>query len=234
MPDEFKLQIYLARHGETWGNLAFSTGQENSPKTEADSHDPQLTPWGLRQAQLLGERLSLQRFDAIFCSTLVRAVSTAYETSVRQPQGPVPVELLWDLVETGTPWNYTGYSIEEIQSRYPAVVSSRFLQGTAADRITEELKDAQMSYMNRATQCIAYFRDRFQNGEKIFVVAHGGFNTYITRAALGLDNSNDFNFCQENTGLTKIKYFLDDKARLSYSNDTSHLYAEKKLLTFSL
>jgi len=232
MPDEYKLQIYLTRHGETWGNLP-SDDSNKSRKTEEERHDPGLTPWGLKQAQLLGERLSLKRFDAIFSSPLIRAVSTAFETSIRQPKGPVQIELITDLMEIGTPWSYTGFPVEEIKHRYSCVASRESIISTE-DWIEAEKDDEREAYMRRAEHCIAYFRNRFRDGERVFVVAHGSFNTYLIRAALGLNNTNDFNFCQENTGLTKIKYFMDDKARLSYSNETSHLFAEKPNITFSL
>jgi broad specificity phosphatase PhoE len=109
-----------------------------------------------------------------------------------------------------------------------------FIKGDETDWTTEENLDVELARLKRAETCIEYFKKRFQNGEKIFVVAHGTFNTYLTRAALGLKNTSGFNFCQENTGLTKIKYFLDGKARLSYSNDTSHLFSDNGHLTFSL
>ena len=234
MPDEYKLQLYFTRHGETWGNIPFSDELGRNPETEAERHDPELTSWGLKQAQLLGERLSLKRFDVIFSSPLIRAVSTAYETSIRQPGGPVPIEILPDLFEIGTPWEYTGYPLDEIIRRFPSVSSKILIHNTANDWMKAEAEDEREAYLKRAEHCIAYFRSRFQNGESIFVVAHGSFNTFLTRAALGLNNSNDFNFCQENTGLTKVKYFLDDKARLSYLNETSHLFAEKPNITFSL
>ena len=114
MPDEFELQIYLARHGESLGNLAFAQGGGQDQQTQADKHDPELTPRGRTQAVLLGERLSRERFDAIFSSSLVRAVSTAHEVSIRQPGGAVPVEVLRDLAETGTPWSYIGYPLDAL------------------------------------------------------------------------------------------------------------------------
>lgn len=234
MQDEFELQIYLARHGESLGNLAFAQGGGQDQQTQADKHDPELTPRGRTQAVLLGERLSRERFDAIFSSSLVRAVSTAHEVSIRQPGGAVPVEVLRDLAETGTPWSYIGYPLDALRRRYPEVESSRCLHDDITVWMNAEKEDERTAHMTRAEHCIRYFRGRFHSGEKIFVAAHGSFNTYLIRAALGLNNSNDFNFCQENTGLTKIKYFLDSKARLSYANDTSHLYAENPQLAFSL
>lgn len=233
MPDEYKLQIYLTRHGETWGNLPSPQGVGPDQRTQFERHDPELTPLGLKQARLLGKRLSQKRFDAIFSSPLIRAVSTAFETSILQPGGIVPIELISDLREVGTPWDYPGYTIEEMNKRYPCLSSLTSIQ-SAAYWADMEADDEREALMRRAEGCINRFRSLFQNGESIFVVAHGTFNTYLTRAALGLNNTNDFNFCQENTGLTKIKYFLDGKARLSYSNETSHLFSENPGLTFTL
>ncbi len=228
------LQIYLTRHGETWGNLpSLQNDDEMKQRTEYEKHDPELTPLGLKQVQLLGKRLSLKRLDAIFSSPLIRAVATARETSALQPGGAVPVELINDLREAGTPWDYQGYPLEELKKRYPCVTSLESIRN-APYWAALETEDSREAYMKRAESCVALFRSRFQNGESIFVVAHGTFNTYLTRAALGLNNSNDFNFCQENTGLTKIKYFLDGKARLSYSNETSHLFSEMPGITFTL
>ncbi|HZK38615.1 MAG TPA: histidine phosphatase family protein, partial [Clostridia bacterium] len=220
---------------ESLGNIPQTfPGEEKREKTPAEQHDPELTPLGQKQAGLLGERLKLQKFDAIFSSTLIRAILTAHEVSTRQPGHRMPIEPIHDLVETGTPWDYSGHSVQALQSRGAKVLAPRFIQGDAEDWITAEKLDEQEAHLKRAQRCIHYFKDRFQQGEKILVVAHGSFNTYLIRAALALNNTNDFNFCQENTALTKVKYFLDGEARLSYSNDTSHLYAENKHLTFSL
>lgn len=234
MPDEYKLQLYLTRHGETWGNLPPLPESELNPEIHGTRHDPELTPLGRHQAQLLGERLRVVRFAAVFSSPLIRAVGTAYETTVRQLGEPVPIEIIPDLAEIGTPWNYEGVPFKKLQCRYPNAGNCPNYQKASADWDALEAENKEEAYLLRAKNCITYFRNRFQNGESIFVVAHGSFNTFLTRAALGLSNQSDFNFCQENTGLTKIKYFLDDTVRLSYSNDTSHLYAENPQITRTL
>ncbi|NLP47759.1 MAG: histidine phosphatase family protein [Clostridiales bacterium] len=234
MSDEFLLQIYIARHGESWGNVRFAKGEEPVYKTRAEKLDPELTPLGVEQAALLGKRLGGLSFDAIFASSLIRAVSTAHEVWARQPQGAPQIEVLRDLVENGTPWDYAGYPPEVIKERYPHVKGVEFLGLDEDEWARFELEDPQASRLERARLCINYFRDRFQKGENIFIAAHGGFNTYLTRAALGLTNENGFNFCQENTGLTKIKYFTDGRLRLSYSNDTSHLYELMPGITYTL
>lgn len=233
MPDEFRLQIYLTRHGESRGNVVSDNGGRYNPPDEYERHNPELTPRGVEQAGFLAERLGLYRFDAMFSSPLVRAAATAQAVSSRQPGGVVPVELLKDLMEVGTPWDYAGYSFEQLKTRFPSVDSLSCLVESEQWRKAEE-ENPQDAYLARAQTCIRYIRERFSRGERVFIAAHGSFNTYLIRAALGLTNASDFNFCQENTALTKIKYFPDGKPRLSYANDTSHLFVDKPELTFSL
>jgi broad specificity phosphatase PhoE len=62
------MYLYIIRHGETYGNL---TGDGF---TETD-----LTDKGLKQAFLLGERFKDEKIDAIYTSTLIRAVRTGGE-----------------------------------------------------------------------------------------------------------------------------------------------------------
>lgn len=233
LPDEFRLQIYLTRHGESRGNVVSDNGGQYNPPNEHERHNPELTPRGVEQAGLLAERLRLHRFDAMFSSPLVRAVATAQAVSALQPGEAVPLELLADLTEVGTPWDYAGYPPDALISRFPGVASLRALV-PAEEWHAAEVQDPQEAYLLRAQTCIRYIKERFYRGERVFIAAHGSFNTYLIRAALGLTNVADFNFCQENTALTKIKYFPDGKPRLSYANDTSHLFQNKPELTFSL
>ena len=234
MSDDTLLQIYIARHGESWGNVHFAEGEEPEYKNEHERLDPELTPLGVEQAALLGERLSGLRFDAIFSSFLVRAIGTAHEVWTRQVKPAAEIEVLRDLVESGTPWDYAGYPVKTIKERFPEVKSVEFLGLDEEEWGRFEREEPHESRLERARLCMNYFRSRFEKGENIFVAAHGGFNTYLTKAALGLTNENDFGFCQENTGLTKIKYYVDGRVRLSYANDTSHLYEKMPGVTFTL
>ncbi|UNK20736.1 histidine phosphatase family protein [Paenibacillus sp. N3/727] len=60
--------LYLTRHGQTeWNLVRKMQGHMDSP----------LTQLGVQQAQWLGERLSTVPFDAIYCSSSPRAITTA-------------------------------------------------------------------------------------------------------------------------------------------------------------
>ena len=230
----YKLQIYLARHAESEGNIPRSEITGGGPGEERARHDPDLTPLGVRQAKLLAKRLSGERFDAIFASPLLRAARTARAVAAAQPGEKIKITFLRELREAGTPWSYDGSDGRELGQvcRGYAGELVSLLPGTDWEAL--EASDRDAAHLERAYVCARYFRETFFTGERIFVVAHGTFNTYLIRALLEMGNEQDFNFCQENTGLTKVKYFIDSGRRLSYANDTSHLYACAPGLSFSL
>jgi 2,3-bisphosphoglycerate-dependent phosphoglycerate mutase len=57
------MELVLIRHG--------------LPERRADTDDPPLTPDGLDQAARVARLLARERFDAVFASTMVRAIQTA-------------------------------------------------------------------------------------------------------------------------------------------------------------
>ena len=210
---EVTLQLLFARHAESLGNV--ETTQEY------DRADPALTAHGVLQAQLLGERLAAGRLDAVFASPLTRAVHTACE--VAQRQSPVlRVELLPELMEVDTPPDCTGCPREILSSRFPLA-----LPCTEKSPAGGELCLGEENYeirTLRAERCVDYLCSRFNSGERILVVSHGGFTGFFLRTALGLADEDIFRWCSYNTGLFKIKYYKDEKPKLAYANDTSHLY----------
>ncbi len=226
------LEVYLTRHGESLGNIPRPEGSREAALFAQNPENPPLSDLGERQIVLLGERLSGIHFDAMFTSPLHRALDTALAVAQRQSAPAAPLELLTDLVEAGTRAGYAGDAPELLVARhtnciYPKDGPQQWLEYTGAQEPNEDR-------LARARRLAQYFRTRFQSGEKIFVCAHGTFNTYLIRALLGMDNSVDFNFCQENTNLSKVKYYYNGLVRLSFMNDVSHLYAEIPDLSFTL
>lgn len=61
------MKIYIVRHGET---------EENIKKTYYGDIDCHLTPNGIKQAELVGEKLRYINFDKVFCSEKKRAKET--------------------------------------------------------------------------------------------------------------------------------------------------------------
>ncbi len=93
--------LYLVRHGE---HMDAEHGLEDGP----------LSPRGRRQAELLADRLSGVRLDAVWHSPLERAAETARAVGDRLPSvSPEPSALLFDCVPTGmtadTPGAYEAF-----------------------------------------------------------------------------------------------------------------------------
>ena len=79
------------------------------------------------------------------------------------------------------------------------------------------------SAYKRAVNIINRLKAQFTADERIIIFAHGTFNNYLTNAAIGFPVRDDFNFCQENTGLTCIKFMPDGHIKIEFSNDYCHL-----------
>lgn len=75
----------------------------------------------------------------------------------------------------------------------------------------------------RAKKAVEELKKRFSKDEKIIIFAHGTFNNCLINAAIGFPVRDNFNFCQENTGLTCIKFMPDGKTKIEFANDYCHL-----------
>src|SRR2546421_645446 len=74
------MRLILVRHGESeWNRISRYQGQADAPLSEL----------GLRQAEALGQRLALEKIDAIYASPLQRALRTAEAIARFHPRVPV-------------------------------------------------------------------------------------------------------------------------------------------------
>ena len=198
------MYLYIIRHGETYGNL------NGDGFTETD-----LTDNGLRQAFLLGERFKDERIDAIYTSTLIRAVRTGNE--IYKYHKNANFNIFTTLMEKGTDKDYTGLPDDVLENIVPAtIIRDRTPLGE------EDQEDA----LERAKKVINTILSENDDNSNIVIVAHGMFNTYLILAATGLGLIPNFNFSQDNTGVTLIRYLYEDnvkKTKLTYVNDCSHL-----------
>jgi broad specificity phosphatase PhoE len=105
--------FYLTRHGQTeWNLVNKMQGHQDSP----------LTQTGVQQAQWLGERLSTIPFNAIYCSTSPRAVTTAGIISGDRSTKVVTLDSLKE-INMGL---WEGQHIEQITQDYPTQFSQFF------------------------------------------------------------------------------------------------------------
>ena len=216
--------LYIARHGQSNGN----TGADNTL-------DPLLSEVGLRQAELLGEYLSDVKFDAIFASTLTRAIQTAAGVAARQPGGPAPIEVLADLVECGTTPGWKGKSKEELLEIYPNLILTE--DSVPPDYPEWEDESIEIEHLARGYRAMSYIKQRFDpySDKKILLVAHGGFNQKLLSAAMGWGNVGGVIYSQRNTCLNLVEYFRESngapRTRLRYINDVTHLIGKECPIT---
>ena len=201
---EEKFEIFYVRHGET--DVSLLEGR--------DTCDVNLSETGVKQAELLGERLAGAHFDAVFSSPLVRAVRTAAAVC-RKLDGQPEIELLPQIIENGSSYGYFGESVEYLSRYYDKLKPNTDLP-LMYDNLEDSDNDA------RARAVIDYFKSRFTYGQKIIAFAHGSFGNHFLPQAVEMGEGN-YILSINNTSLSKIKYTSDGKQRLSFVNDFSHL-----------
>lgn len=226
MTAEIELELYIVRHGESMSNA----GQEEGLSYEFRTDSP-LSPKGERQAELLGKYFSEFSLDYIISSGLRRAMQTAYQVGINQPEnGAKQVELHKIFSERNTSSTCRSRSIEEIKKEFPIMIpalGTKPEDGTVhhGDNDTEEMTYA------RAQEAVKYLRDRFKNGEKVMLVAHAAFLTDMLFVMLGLDREQVFDPSFNNTGITKLIFFKEGTAPYAdvhevFHNAVPHLYDE--------
>lgn len=217
------MELYLVRHGESMAQ----TGESNAMEDEY-KFDPPLSAKGLREAELLGEYLKDLPLDHILCSGMRRALRTAYEIVIRQPEnGAKKAEVHKIFTECGTSPDTRGRSVPEIQKELPCMIPA---EGTdmLEPQIVYSERDDDNALFERGKQAIKYLQSRFHNGEKVLVAAHAAFNTFMFWAGLGIKLPQEFDPAFHNTSITKIVFFEKGTApyadiHLIYHNAVPHL-----------
>jgi broad specificity phosphatase PhoE len=140
--------LILVRHGETdWNRLGRYQGTSDIPLNEL----------GLRQAELVGERLSSEHIDAIIASPLVRAYATAEAIALGAGSGKIVKNR--DLMERAY-GDAEGMTIPEREAAYPG--------GEWPGLETPEQVFA------RARRILDLVVEEYA-GKTVVVVSHGGF-----------------------------------------------------------
>lgn len=115
-------------------------------------------------------------------------------------------------IQTATP-------LSELQNVPITVINSIYEVGAFGE---ETLDDVQ----KRAKSAVAEIREKYGDKENIIAFAHGTFNNHFIKAACGITSGDDFNFCQENTGVTIVRFIIDNgqpRIKLELANDARHL-----------
>ena len=224
-----ELELYIIRHGQSMGNAGYDG---RTDLTQKEMHDPVLTEKGLSQAQKAGIRLSETDFDAVYSSAMLRAVQTATEILKFQKK-PKDLNVLPVACEMMFAPEYKGVTMAEIKEINPNAVLA---EGVDPDSpmIYSATKENDESYAyERANLVLCYLRERYRNGEKVALVSHAAFMTYIVFTLMGFSEKCPcFDISFSNTGITKVIFYkpgtnVYGDTVFEFINDTAHLTENK-------
>ncbi len=218
-------ELLLIRHGESLANAARDGDDDGG-----ELIDSVLSEKGEAQARALGEFYKSETIDTVFASGLKRAVQTAGALASKQANNCV--NILPYACEIGMPVDYPGQSIESL-SALRSDVSLRLADGVdPAEPFSvpdPTPGDFEERYFERAKRVLDYMDDRFNGGERVALVSHAGFLTYIIFYLLGFrDMQPKQDFRLSNTGVTRILFYEPDTNKygdviFDCVNDRSHL-----------
>jgi broad specificity phosphatase PhoE len=180
------LKIHLVRHAEALNDDGI------------DSHGPQLTPHGVRQAQRLGKRLSKERYAAIYSSDLTRAQQTA--DAIAQHHSDDALTLTRDLREVACAHTAAGMSRTTLHD----------------DRSIREEKEA-------IERVIHHLLDAHNQGETILVVSHGNITRSLIPMLGHIDPAKAPLFEIFNASLSIVDIWPSKRAVVRLVNCVSHL-----------
>lgn len=115
-------------------------------------------------------------------------------------------------IQTATP-------LSELQNIPITIIHTLHEVGAFGDECIGEVQ-------KRAKDVVAKIREKYGDKENVIAFAHGTFNNHFIKAACGITSGEDFNFCQENTGVTIVRFIIDNgqpRIKLELANDARHL-----------
>ena len=184
--------LYLVRHGQTPYNAEHRLqGQTDIPLSEV----------GREQARLLGERLKAEgaRFDALYCSRLMRARETAGIIGSYIGLEPVVIEGVEE-IDLGL---FENHSFEECAVLYPLAYADFKEKGNLSNAHGGE---SSYEVLNRARKALLALPEA-KKGSAL-VVSHGAVIGFIRAFIAGADLVNVSDFIPGNAEAV----LLDDEA----------------------
>lgn len=206
-------KLILIRHGETqWNRERRMQGHSDSPLSEV----------GLRQAQLLAQRMKNFEFHALYCSDSGRAHHTA-RTVAEVTGHKLIVEPRLRERHFGL---FEGLTAVEIQERH-AEAYEKF-KSRDPDYAVPGGESA-AAFRERALACLAEIAMRHPS-EVVVIVTHGLVCDIAYRAAKDIDLMARRDFHLVNAGLNHFR-FEDGRWHVDHWGDAAHLDVELTTVT---
>ncbi len=194
LKNEDILEIIFIRHAET----------NYTDIGDRDNCDGELTEFGEKQCNILGEKLKDVEIDGFISSSLLRAFKTATGVCKAKADNPV-LHICPELIECGCTPGYFGCSEEYLQKYYKNTKMCKKLFGTKEYEFgCEAIEDNNL----RAQKVIEYIKDNYTYGNRVAVFSHHGMLEYLIPTALGLETRKFF-FSLDNISMTVVQYTRD-------------------------
>lgn len=239
------MDLYIIRHAQSTNNALLDQ--------RVRVCDPLLTELGYRQAQLLAEHLVSGR-DAggevpsadpeagtggntssygiarILCSPMRRALLTVHP--VGQALGLCP-EVWLDIHEHGGIYLDHGDGVGKVG--YPGITRPELLAQFPDYAVPDELTDAGWWHDGyeelagcaaRAARVADRLRAMGDSSERIAMVTHGGFSSFLLNALLGPAQAQPTSYHHDNVGISLIRFKPDGRISVRYLNRIAHLPPE--------
>jgi broad specificity phosphatase PhoE len=202
--------IFLVRHAEsTWNRLKKIQGQK----------DPQLSPYGKKEAKLLGKRFKDLNFDAVYVSPLRRAQQTAELTVGKRTEITVDEGLLEICLG-----DWEGKTLTQIRKKHG---ESFDRWAVRPSRIAIPHGEDFKTFVSRVRRTLRKIERRHPDGN-VLVVCHGGvISTYAT-LVLNLPPDDVWCLTVKNASLTIVEAGKDIHKLVTF-NDISHLISLKEI-----
>ncbi len=194
LKNEDLLEIIFIRHAET----------DYTDIGDRDNCDGELTEFGEKQCDILGEKLKDVQIDGYISSSLLRAFKTAVGVCKVKSDNPV-LKICPEIIECGCTPGYFGCSEEYLQKYYKNTKMCEKLFGTKEYEFgCEAVEDNNL----RAQKVIDYIKENYTYGNRVAVFSHHGMLEYLIPTALGLETRKFF-FSLDNISMTVVQYTRD-------------------------
>jgi broad specificity phosphatase PhoE len=202
--------MFLVRHAEsTWNRQKKIQGQR----------DPQLSPYGKKEAKLLARRFKGLEFEAVYSSPLKRALGTVSAIVGRRTE----IQCIEELTEINL-GEWEGRTLNQIRRKFGDSFD-RWAVSPSKVRVPggESFRD----FKKRVARAMRGIERGHKEGN-VLVVCHGGvISTYAT-TLLNLPPDDVWCLTVKNASLTIVEIGPDIRKLVTF-NDISHLMSLKEI-----
>jgi len=205
--------VYFVRHGESEGN---KKGLHQGPEVP-------LSEEGIKQGQVLAERLKKYRINVIYSSSMIRAKQTAEIISNKLK---IPIEFWENLTEIRNPSEIWGKPINDDRvTKIKKLAGKNFLKGNRRYSDEETFEELSQRGKNVLNHLLKDHKD-----QNILCVSHSAIIKMVVGIVILGENLTPAGYLDlrehmwlKNTGITVCEYTNKWGWTLVTWNDTTHL-----------